>query len=343
MIRTSREGFPPVITWRRELVNENDKRGGMTMLQRGIVAMVGLILGLIGGSTVYGATQFNWAAAGVGGAYYPLSIAIGKVIEKHVPEVKITIETTGGGVENARLVGAGDNDLGMANSNFNYFALKGMDPYKKAYKLYSAGYLYAASLHIIVPAHSPIKSIKDFKGKKIAIGPAGGGTIGVFRDILPFYGMKETDMKLSFISFSDGTRALTDGSVDVNMLIAGAPAAAAKELSETTKVRFISVEEDVIKKLREKYGYYVRIVFPKAMFKTAEDVVAVGGGVEWIVRDGISEDLIYKMVKAVFEHLGEIATSHPQGKEINLETAPMTAIPLHPGAIKYYREKGVLK
>ena len=313
------------------------------MLQRRIIAMAVLILGLAEGSAVYGATQLNWAAAGVGGTYYPLSIAIGKVVEKYVPEVKITIETTGGGVENARLVGAGDNDLGMANSNFIYFALKGMDPYKKAYKLYSAGYLYASSLHIIVLANSSIKSIKDFKGKKIAIGPAGGGTIGIFRDMLPFYDLKETDMTLSFISFSDGARALTDGSVDVNMILAGAPAAVAKELSATAKVRFISIEEDVIRKFREKYAYYVRTALPKTMFNTPEDVIAVGAGVEWIVRDGISEDLVYKMVKAVFEHLGEIATSHPQGKEISLKTAPVAAIPLHPGAIKYYKERGVLK
>lgn len=301
------------------------------------------MLGLIFITNVYGGTQLNWAAAGVGGTFYPLSIGIAKVIEKHVPEVKITIETTGGGVENARLVGAGDNDLGMSNSNFIYFALKGMEPYKKSYKLYSVAYLYAASLHLIVPVSSPIKSIKDFKGKKIAVGPAGGGTINTFRHLLSFYGLEEKDLRLSFISFSDGSMALRDGSVDVNMVIAGAPAAAAKELAETAKVRFISIEEDVLKKMREKFGYYVRTVFPRSMFKTPEDVVTVGLGVEWIVRDGIPDDLIYKMVKAVFEHLDEIGKSHPQGKEISVETALMASIPLHPGAIKFYKEKGVLK
>jgi TRAP transporter TAXI family solute receptor len=205
------------------------------------------------------------------------------------------------------------------------------------------GYLYGSSLHIIVPANSPIKSIKDFKGKRIAIGPAGGGTIATFRDVLPFYGLEEKDLKLSFISFSDGAMALKDGTVDVNMVIAGAPAAAAKELAETANVRFISIDEDVIKKMREKFKYYVRSVFPKSMFKTSEDVVTIGSGVEWICRDGLPEDLVYKMTKAVFEHLEDIGKAHPQGKEISLETATMTAIPLHPGAIRYYKEKGVMK
>ena len=307
-----------------------------------IAIVVGLV-GLLLGSNSHAVTRFNWAAAGIGGTFYPLSVAMGKVIEKYVPEVKITIETTGGGVENARLVGAGDNDLGLANSNYSYFALNGMPPYKETYKLYSIGYLYASSLHIVVPANSPIKSIKDFKGKKIAIGPAGGGTIATFRDVLPFYGLEEKDLKLSFISFSDGAMVLRDGNVDVNMMIAGAPAAAVKELAETANVRLISIDEDVIQKMREKFRYYVRSVFPKSMFKTSTDVVTVGSGVEWICRDGIPEDLVYKMTKAIFEHLEDIEKAHPQGKEIKLEIATMAAIPLHPGAIKYYKERGVIK
>jgi uncharacterized protein len=308
------------------------------------VFVMGVVVGmLVWTISAHGATQLNWAAAGVGGTYYPIAIGMSKVINKYVPEAKITIETTGGGVENARLVGTGDNDLGIANSNFSYFALKGMDPYKKAYKLYSVGYLYPSSLHIIVMEKSPIKSISDFRGKKVAVGPAGGGTIGAFRDLLSFYGMKEADMKLSFISFSDGARALTDGSVDVNMILAGAPASAVKELSETARVRLVPVEEDVVRKMKEKYGYYTRAVFPKTMFKTPADVITVGVGNEWIAREGLPDDLVYKMTQAVFEHLDELVKSHPQGGDIKIETAPNASIPLHPGAMKYYKEKGVLK
>lgn len=289
------------------------------------------------------ATQFNWAAAGVGGAYYPVSIGMSKAITKQLPDVKFTIETTGGGVENARLIGEGANDFGICNSNSAYFALKGMPPYKQAYKYYSVGYLYPSSMHMITMASSPIQSVKDMKGKRIAIGPAGGGTISTFRDMLPFYGLKEDDVKLSFINFSDGVRALRDGAVDVNMIIAGAPAGAATELAETAKVRFIPVEEDILAKIKAKYSYYSKAVFPKAMFHTPNDVVAVGLGNEWIVRDGIPEDMVYKITKALFENLEEVAKSHPQGRDITLEDAPNAAIPLHPGAAKYYRERGLIK
>jgi TRAP transporter TAXI family solute receptor len=312
-------------------------------MRKGMLLSMVLVLVLSASASLHAATQFNWAAAGIGGTYYPISVGMSNVINKNVPDVKITVEITGGGVANARLVGTGDNDLGIANANSVYFAYKGMPPYKQAYKFYSIAYLYPSSLHIIVPGNSSIKSVKDFKGKKLAVGPAGGGTINTLRDILPFYGLEEKDMRMSFISFSDGAKALRDGTVDVNMIIAGAPAAAAKELAETANVRFISVGDDVLKKLHEKYQYYTRSVFPKSMFKTSEDVVTVGLGNEWIVRDGISDDLVYKMTKAVFEHLEDIGKAHPQGRDIKLETATMVAIPLHPGAIKYYKEKGVLK
>ncbi len=289
------------------------------------------------------ATQVNWAAAGVGGAYYPVSIGMAKAIGKQLPDVKITVETTGGGVENARLIGTGDNDFGICNSNSAYFAFKGMPPYKQAYKFSAVAYLYPSSMHMIVMASSPIRSVKDMRGKRIAIGPAGGGTINTFRDMLPFYGLTEDDVKLSFINFSDGVRALRDGAVDVNMIIAGAPAGAAKELAETARVRFIPVEEEIVGKIKEKYGYYSRAVFPKAMFHTEADVVTLGLGNEWIVRDGMPEDLVYKMTKALFENVEEVAKSHPQGRDISLEEAPKAAIPLHPGAARYYRERGVLK
>ena len=301
------------------------------------------IIFLFSVSSTYAASQFNWAAAGIGGTYYPMSVGMSKIINKYVPDVKITVEVTGGGVANSRLVGAGDNDFGISNSNACYFAVKGQKPFKKAYKMYSIAYLYPSSLHTIVMAKSPIKSYKDFKGKSIAIGPAGGGTINTFRDMMPFYGFQEQDFKLSYISFSDGVKALKDGNADVNMVIAGAPAGAARELAETADVRFISIEDDILQKLMDKYGYYVRSVLPKKMFNTPEDIVTVGLGNLWIVRDNMPEDLVYKVTKAVFEHLDELGKAHPQGKNVSIETATSVSIPLHPGAIKYYKERGVLK
>jgi len=314
-----------------------------------VVGLVCAAFGFAGGGQETGTgqtpeeIQLNWAAAGVGGTYYPLCIGLSKIIHEYYPEINITIETTGGGVANARLVGTGDNDIGLSNSNFCLFATQGTGPYKEPHVLYAVAYVYPAALHILVNENSPIKSLHDVKGKKIAVGPAGGGTIQVFRDMFPFYGLEESDLKLSYISFADGANALRDGNVDVNMVIAGPPAGVAKELMETAKVRFISVETDVIEAMKEKYGYYLPVVFPKSMFGTPEDVTTIGGGVQWIVRDGLSEDVVYKMTKAVFEHLDEAKQIHPVARYIDPQTAITVSIPLHPGAEKYYREIGVLK
>jgi hypothetical protein len=288
-------------------------------------------------------SKFNWAAAGLGGTYYPISVGMTKIINTYVPDVQITVEVTGGGVANSRLVGEGNNDFGITNSDAAYYAIKGQPPFKKSYKMYAIAYLYPSSLHTIVMATSPIKSYKDFKGKRIAIGPAGGGTINTFRSMIPFYGFQESDFKFSYLSFSDGVSALKDGNADVNMVIAGAPAGAAKELAETANVRFISVEEDILKKLMDKYAYYVRSELPKTMFNTPTEIVTLGLGNLWIVRENVPEALVYKMTKAVYEHLDELGKSHPQGKDIALKNATSTSIPLHPGAIRYYKEKGILK
>lgn len=287
--------------------------------------------------------QLNFAAAGVTGTYYPLAIGFSNIIKKAYPEINITIETTGGGVENARLVGNGDNDTGLANTNYCTFAYQGKEPYKKAYKMYSVAYLYPTAMHFMVKENSSIKSIADFKGKKIAAGPAGGGTIEILRDMLPFYGLKESDLRISYLSFIDGSNALRDGNVDVNIMVAGPPASAAKELSQTAKIRFIAVEDEIIQKMYKEFGYYVPVTFPKSMFNTPEDVLTIGGGVQWIVRDGLSEDLVYKMTKAVFENLKDVYLIHPVAKYINHKDATLVSIPMHPGAEKYFKETGYLK
>ena len=206
--------------------------------------------------------QLNFAAAGVQGTYYPLAVGMSAIISDIYPDIQITVETTGGGVENGRLVGSGLNDMGLANNNFSLFAYQGKEPYREKYNFYSIAYLYPAALHIIVMENSPIHSIADLKGKRVAAGPAGGGTIKVLRDMIPYYDMKESDLKISYISFTDGASALRDGNVDANILIAGPPAGAALELAQTAKVRFIGVDKEIIQKMYEDYGYYIPAVFP---------------------------------------------------------------------------------
>jgi len=291
----------------------------------------------------YAVTQLNWATAPVGGTYYATSIGITNVINKYVPEVQVTVETSSGAVANCRLVGEGTNDFGLTNSNFGYFSVNGLKPYKQKYKIYAGAVLFPSALHIVVMAKSPIKSIADYKGKKVGVGPTGGGTVQTLKDLLPCYGLKQGDLKWVYVGWHEQASLLKDGNINVHMHIGGAPGIPEKELAQTANIRFISVEEDIIEKMVSKHGYYLRTVFPKSMFNTPQDIVTVGLGNLWIIRDGMQEDLIYKMTKAMFEHLEELGTYHPQAKNIRLETATKAPIPLHPGAIRYYKEKGLLK
>jgi len=155
--------------------------------------------------------------------------------------------------------------------------------------------------------------------------------------------MSVKDFRPSYISYNDGSMALQDGNVDASILLAGAPTAAVKELMVRTPIRFIRIDDATVQKFLEKYPYYVRVVIPKATYGTAENVLTVGAGNLLIVNAAMSNELAYNITAALYDHVDEFQKVHPSTKEVSLESAPNAGIPLHPGAERYYREKGVLK
>lgn len=281
--------------------------------------------------------------ASIGGAYYPVGTGIASLINKYVPEVEARVEVTGGAVENPRLIGDGQTDLGISNTSTAYFALKGMKPYPKTYPIRALAQMYPSTLHMVTRKDFDVRTLTDLKGKRVAVGPAGGGTISILQDLLTTVGMRVKDFKPSYISYNDGSMALQDGNVHASILLAGAPTAAVLELGTRTPIQFIRVEEATVQKFLKEYPYYLRIVIPKSYYKTEEDVVTVGAGNVLIVNEAMSDDLAYKITAALYDHIDEFRKVHPSTKVVDLKSAPDAAIPLHPGAARYYREKGVLK
>jgi len=307
----------------------------------GILALAALLLSPATGHAAD--KRMSIGTASMGGAYYPVGTGIASLVNKYVPQVDVRVEVTGGAVENPRLVGGGKTDLGIANTSTAYFARRGMKPYPKALPIQALAYMYPSTLHMVTRKDFDVRTLADIKGRRVAVGPAGGGTISLLGRLLTVFDMSIKDFKPNYISYKDGSLALQDGNVDASILLAGAPTSAVLELSVRTPIRFLRVEESDIQKFLKKFPYYVRVVIPKSYYKTEGDVLSVGAGNVLIVNEAMSEDLAYKITAALYNHVEEFRKVHPATKVVNLKAAPNAVIPLHPGAARYYGEKGVLK
>jgi TRAP transporter TAXI family solute receptor len=161
--------------------------------------------------------------------------------------------------------------------------------------------------------------------------------------ILPLIGMTIKDIKPSYIGYNDASLGVQDGNLDATFVLAGAPTAAIMELGTRRPIRFIEIKPETVKAFVEKYPFYTAVTVPKEFYKTPKDVSAVGVGNLLIVNKNMNEELAYKITNALFGHIEEFQKVHPSAKVISLETATNSAVPLHPGALRFYKEKGVLK
>jgi uncharacterized protein len=288
------------------------------------------------------------ATASAGGAWYPIGAGMAEVIKRSIPGIQARVQTTGGGVENVKLVHDGKVEIGITISYLAYNGYHGADPYRSKMqniRTLCSG-LSTGVMQVVVPANSRIKSLADLKGKKVAVGPAGGGALTVLNDIFQEYGFKMSNVTPSYVSYDEGVTMMTDGHVDAAVVYAALPTPAVKTLSTgPNPFRMLDLEENTQKSILTKYPYYVPIKIPKEMYGTGSDVRVVGTPNIVIVYSKLSEDLVFNITKAFFEpkNLEIIQTSHPSAKALTLERAVLAAVPLHTGAEKFYREKGLLK
>ena len=287
--------------------------------------------------------QMTIATASMGGAYYPIGTGIAEIVSKNVKGITMTAEVTGGAVENCRLVGNKEADLALTNANTAYFAYTGTETYTQKYNISAIGSLHSTVLHVIVLDKSPIRTVSDLKGKRVAVGPAGGGSIPVFKDVLAVYGLTLDDIKASYVSYEDGMTALKDGTVDAALAAAGYPTSAVMQLANTDKVRFVEISDDKMAELTKKLPYYSKVVIPAATYKTDKDGVVVGLNNVLIVNKDMDEKTAYNITKAIYDNLEALSTYHASIKQVSLSNVAQSPIPLHPGAAKYFKEKGLIK
>ncbi len=303
---------------------------------RTLAAGAALCLTTVGGVLPAAAEELRIGTASLGGAFYPVGQAISNLVNKHAEGLTMVPVVTQGGTENPRLVGNGEVDVAIGNANTSFYAYQGQAPYSEKIDLRSLGTLHSSILHIATLAGSDIESIADLKGKRVAVGPAGGGTINLLRNVLEAHDMAFSDINPSFLPYSDGFSQLADGSVDASIALAGYPTAAVIQTSTTNDLAFVPISSEAMARILEAHPYYAAVDVPEGTYAAEIEGQVLGTQNILIVRSDMSDERAEALTAAVYGNLEEFAAENAIAKQIVAEDAYKIAVPLHPGAKAFF-------
>lgn len=286
------------------------------------------------------AQELRVGTASQGGAFYPVGQAISTLVNNYADGLTMVPVVTQGSVQNPRLVNSGEVDVAITNNNLSVLANKGVGPYKKggAMNLRALGSLHFSVLHMMTLDGSDINGIADLKGKRVTVGPAGGGTIPFLGQVLGLHGLTMDDITPSFLSYADGFSQLADGNVDAAFALSGYPAGAVMQAQANTKLKYIPLNGGMMAAALEKYGNYNQVVVPADVYNTDVDGALLGVNNMLIVDAGMSDEMAFQITKAIYDHMDEFRAENAHARQIEPKRSLELKIPLHPGAAAYFNQ-----
>ncbi|HEX7125737.1 MAG TPA: TAXI family TRAP transporter solute-binding subunit [Thermodesulfobacteriota bacterium] len=291
-------------------------------------------------------TRLSVATGGTSGVYYVYGGALAKVLTQHLPGVEATAEVTAASVENMQLLATHRAELAYTLADTLHDAVTGRGKFKEPLPIQSLAVLYGNMTHVVVKADSGIKSIKDLKGKRVSTGSPNSGTEIIADRILKANGLDWLkDISRERLGVGESADALKDGKIDAFFWSGGLPTAGVLELAATPGQRIALLPtDDVVPALVQQYGaLYVVATIPGGTYPGVDKDVKVAAvpNVLAVHRD-MPADLAFNILKTMFDHKAELVAVHPAAKELDLKSASQGApAEYHPGAIRYYRERGV--
>jgi TRAP transporter TAXI family solute receptor len=288
----------------------------------------------------------NVLTGGTSGVYYPLGVAIGKIYGDKIPGVKTQVQATKASVENLILLQQGRGEIAFTLGDSLKAAWEGDEEAgfkSKLDKLRTIGAIYPNYIQIVATADSGIKTLADLKGKSLSVGAPKSGTELNSRAILAAAGMTYKDIgKVEYLPFAESVDLMKNRQLSATLQSAGLGVASLKDLSTSTDITVVSVPKETVEKIGPPF---VAVTIPANTYNGQDRDVPTAAVVNYLVTSSaVSDDLAYQMTKLIYESLPEMANAHAAGKEIKLETAATgSPVPLHPGAIRYYKEKGLIK
>jgi hypothetical protein len=310
----------------------------------------------IGGISLMGApasaeTFITIGTGGQTGVYYQVGGAICKLVNRGTKDhdIKCT-HTTGGSVKNINGIRAGDLDMGVAQSDWQYHAYNGTAPTQfpdgKFEELRAVFSVHPEPFTVLARKDSGIKTFEDLKGKRVNVGNPGSGQRGTMEVVMEKMGWTMDDFALaSELKSSEQAAALCDNKVDAIVFTVGHPNGSIKEATTSCDAVLVNVNNDVIKKLVDDNAFYAMATIPGGMYNgTDEDVETFGVGATFVSSTRTDPEVVYQIVKAVFDDMKRFKKMHPAFanlKEEQMITNNLSA-PLHEGALRYYKEKGMM-
>jgi TRAP transporter TAXI family solute receptor len=288
------------------------------------------------------------ATGGTGGVYYPLGGGMANVLSKYVPGMQATAEVTGGSVDNLRLIGTGKPYIALAMADASQDAYRGEDKFKGSkVPLRTLMVLYPNRMHVVTVEGTGINTMKDLKSKRVSTGSPGSATEVMAFRVIEAAGLdKDRDMRRERLGVAESVNAVKDRKIDAFFWVGGLPTAAVTDLAATPGVKIKLVDHaDLVPAMNKKYGnLYVEDVIPRATYAgMAQDNRQATVWNILVAHENLSEQAAYNIVKTIFDKREELINVHKEAANFKLETQKQatTPIPYHPGAVKYFKEKGV--
>jgi TRAP transporter TAXI family solute receptor len=285
---------------------------------------------------------------GTGGVYYPLGGAVANVLSKSLPNVQATAEVTGGSVDNLKLIGTGQSELGFTMADAALDALKGQDKFKNnKVGLQALLVVYPNRMHVVTVEGTGINTMADLKGKRVSTGSPGSATEVMAFRVIEAAGLdKDKDMTRERLGVAESVNAVKDRKIDAFFWVGGIPTAAVTDLAATPGLKMKLVDHsETVEKMNAKYGkLYSASKIKGGSYPGVDKDNAIAEVWNLLVTgDKMSNDDAYTIVKTLVEKKADLVAVHKEAASFSLDNQVQdrSPIPFHPGALKYFKEKGV--
>ncbi len=280
-----------------------------------------------------------------GGTYYALGGVMATAMEHRLDGITISPQASGASVENMNMINAGEFDMGIAMNATAVLAHEGKDAFEgnAVTNVRAIGVVYHEVYQIVAAASTGAHNVEDLAGLKIAVGPAGSGTIDCTQAVLSAAGLSMDDIEPQNDSFGDASTKMQDGHIDAACNTLTVPASSIQEMLTAMDLNYINISDEILATIQETQPYYSRYVIPAGTYdRQTEDINTITCEAVLYCRADLDEETVYQVTKAFYESADDIKAGHTAGKDISLEGALNgVTTPVHPGAAKYYEEMGI--
>ncbi len=316
----------------------------------GMLRALFLCFGMLAAAIAPAQEKFSLSigTGGTGGVYYPLGGGLANVLSKYVPGLQATAEVTGGSVDNLKLISGSQRYIGFSMADAALDAFQGEDKFKgHKVPLRTLMVLYPNRMHVVTVEGTGISKMADLKGKHVSTGSPGSATEVMAFRVIEAAGLdKDRDMKRERLGVAESVNAIKDRKIDAFFWVGGLPTAAVTDLANTPGMKIKMVDHSAsVPAMNKKYGnLYVEDVIPKATYRgmEADNHIATVWNI-LVTSDKLSDKVAYEIVKTMVEKRDDLIAVHKEAANIKLENqkAAATPVPFHPGALKYFAERGV--